>query len=89
MVQQGIADLAQSRITDFSLLVLIAARRLRDLGIEVPDRRLSDFPEHALYERLEDRLGTAAHSYYNSLLRRVVSYAHALDREKSQRDAPR
>jgi hypothetical protein len=40
--------------------------------------------EQKLYERLEQRLGTAAHSYYYSLIRRIVSYAHALEREQSQ-----
>jgi hypothetical protein len=36
---------------------------------------------------LEERLGNGAHSYYNSLIRRIVSFAHALEREKS-RSAP-
>jgi hypothetical protein len=84
LVEQGLADLAEGRLTDCSLLVLIAGPRLRELGIVVPDRRLDRPYEHELYDRLEQRLGTAAHSYYNSLIRRIVSYAHALERERSQ-----
>src|SRR6266568_672727 len=35
-----------------------------------------------LYAHFEERLGNGAHSYYNSLIRRIVSYAHALEREQ-------
>jgi hypothetical protein len=84
LIEQGLADLAHERVTDFSLLVLIAAPRLRRLGLDIPDRPFPRPLEHELYERLEARLGTAAHSHYNSLLRRVVSYARALEREQSR-----
>jgi len=83
LVQQGLADLAHDRITDCSLLILIAAPRLRRLGIEIPDRPVPKPYEHQLYARLEERLGAGAHSHYNSLIRRIVSYAHALEREQS------
>src|SRR5437763_2227347 len=85
LVEQGLVDLSQNRVTDFSLLVLIAAPRLRRLGIHIPDRPFPRPCEHQLYERLENRLGAAAHSYYNSLIRRIVSYARALEREQSNR----
>ena len=85
IVEQGLADLGQNRITEFSLLVLIAAPRLRRLGIDVPERPFPRPCEHHLYERLEERLGTAAHSHYNSLIRRIVSYARAREREQSSR----
>jgi len=84
LVRQGLADLAQNQLTDCSLLVLIAAPRLRRLGIAIPDRPLSQPWEHELYERLDQRLGPAAHFYYNSLIRRVVSYARSLEREQSR-----
>ncbi len=84
LVAQGIADLSQDRQTDFSLLVLIAAPRLKRLGIDIPDRPFPRPYEHQLYARLDRRLGAAAHSHYNSLIRRIVSYAHALEREQSQ-----
>lgn len=40
--------------------------------------------EHRLYELIEKRLGDEAQSYYNSLIRRIVSYARSVDRELSQ-----
>jgi|ERR1043166_3615953 hypothetical protein len=83
LVDQGLADLGKGQVTDCALLVLIAAPRLRRLGIRIKKRPCSQPYEHELYSRLEERLGSAAHSYYNSLLRRITSYAHALEREKS------
>lgn len=83
LVQQGLADLAREKISDAALLVLIAGPRLRQLGIAVPERRSQQPFEHQLYERLEDRMGTAAHSYYNGLLRRMSSYARILERERA------
>ena len=77
-----LADLSFGRLSDESLLVLIAAPRLRALGIPVPGVDVPGPREHLLYSKLEERLGSGAHSYYNSLIRRIVSYAHALEREK-------
>jgi acetyl esterase/lipase len=85
LVEQGLADLSQDRVSEASLLVLIAAPRLRRLGIPVPNRPLPRSCEHDLYARLDERLGAAAHSYYNSLIRRIVSFARALEREQSRR----
>jgi hypothetical protein len=79
LVRQGLADLQSGRSSDASLLVLIAAPRLRALDVLVPEQHLEGTPEHLLYARLEERLGTGAHSHYNSLIRRIVSYARALE----------
>ena len=84
LVETGLADLSQGRVSDFSLLVLIAAPRLRRLGIQIPNQPTSQSYEHQLYARLDERLGTAAHAYYNSLIRRIVSYARSLERERSR-----
>jgi hypothetical protein len=80
LVQQGLADLSRDQVSDCSLLVLIAAARLRRLGLEIPERPALRPYEHQLFARLEQRLGAGAHSYYNSLIRRIVSYARALER---------
>ncbi len=82
IVRRGLADLRENRITEDSLLVLIAAPRLKRLGIDVPERQAPRPYEHQLYTRLEERLGTEAHSFYNSLIRRIVSYARAVERER-------
>jgi hypothetical protein len=81
LVEQGLADLRAGANTECALLLQVAAPRLRDLGIEVPEYRSPQPAEHALYELLEQRLGPGAHSQYNSLIRRIVSYARARDRE--------
>ena len=82
LVEQGLADLAGGRVSDASLLVLIAAPRLKRLGVQVPERASQQPYEHQLYARLEERLGAGAHSHYNSLIRRIVSYARGLEQEQ-------
>ena len=84
LVTQGLADLAKGILSESALLVLVAGPRLRALEIDVPQWSLDKPFEHALYSLIEERLGTAAHSYYNSLIGRIVSYAHGLEREQSR-----
>ena len=88
LVEQGLGDLSRNVLTDCALLVLIAGPRLKRLGISVPNSSFRPPYEHQLYARLDQRLGTAAHSYYNSLIRRIVSYERALEREQSRASAP-
>jgi hypothetical protein len=87
LVTQGLADLGKGLLSESALLVLVAGPRLRGLGIEVPERSRDEPFEHVLYSLIEQRLGTGAHSCYNSLIRRIVSYAHALEREQSRAEA--
>ena len=84
LVTQGLTDLAKGVLSEGALLVLVAGPRLRSLGIQVPEWKISEPYEHALYSLIEEQLGAGAHSYYNSLIRRIVSYAHALEREQSR-----
>ena len=81
LVEQGLADLKRGQMTESALLVLIASPRLRSLGIEIPETDLSQSYNLRLYDLIEARLGSAAHSYYNSMIRRIVSFVHALERE--------
>lgn len=76
-MKKGLDDLAQSRETVEALLVSIAAPRLRGRGLLVvaPLRE----PEHRLYERLAREDPDSAHSRYNALLRRLVSFESALE----------
>lgn len=61
-----------------ALVVLIGAPRLRRLGVEVPPSPIAQ-PEHALYAALAAEEPDAAHSRYNALVRRLVSYEHAAE----------
>jgi hypothetical protein len=76
LVEQGLADLKARRETEAALLVSIGAPRLAQLGIALP-RVLPD-AEHRLYALLSEREGDAAHSRYNALIRRLVSFERAL-----------
>ena len=76
LISAGLADLEQGVESVAALLVSIGAPRLEALGVPVP-RSLPD-PEHRLYERLGRDDQDAAHSRYNALVRRLVSFERAL-----------
>lgn len=82
LVQQGMKDLQDGKVTAESLLLQIASPRLEALGISLPHQHKPQAQpyEHQLYALLEARLGRGAHSQYNALIRRIVSFAHALER---------
>ncbi len=78
LVRQGLADLQGGVESVPALLVLAGGPRLRRLSIEVPTVQPSDdLPEHRLYQLLAVAHGDAAHSRYNALLRRLVSFERA------------
>jgi len=72
LIERGIADLSAGKETTEALLVSIGASRLRSVGIELPSAIES--PEHKLYSHLTRETGDAAHSAYNALIRRLVSF---------------
>lgn len=75
LVQQGADDLVAERETAEALLVSIGAPRLRSVGIDLTAPIPS--PEHKLYLLLAREKGDAAHSAYNALIRRLVSFERA------------
>lgn len=77
LVGAGLTDLAAGRETPEALVVAMAAPRLRALGIEVPPGG-GERPSHRLYELLA-AADLGAHSRYNALVRRVVSFARAAE----------
>jgi hypothetical protein len=77
LVAAGLDDLEHGVISQEALLVSIGAPRLRRLGLEV--RAPLPDPEHALYELLATEHGDAAHSRYNALVRRLVSFERAAE----------
>jgi hypothetical protein len=82
IVSAGLLDLAAGRESEASLLVSMAAPRLRALGFTVPADR-SGHPSHRLYELLAEQ-DRGAHSRYNALVGRVVSFARAAERVESR-----
>jgi hypothetical protein len=80
LISAGLADLAAGRESEASLLVAMAAPRLQALGFDVPAGG-GEHPSHRLYELLERDAG--AHSRYNALVARVVSFARAAEHAAS------
>lgn len=77
LVTQGIRDLSRGRVSPEALLVSIGAPRLERLGFELPPPLES--PEHRLYELLAVDDPDGAHSRYNALIRRLVSFERAAE----------
>ena len=78
LVLKGLLDLERAEASNEALLVLIGAPKLRSLGVAVPVRHDATSPEHRLYARLEAEDSRTAHSRYNALVRRLVSFERAL-----------
>jgi len=77
LVREGLEDLRNGRETAPALLVAIGAPRLRRLGVVVPES--VEDPEHRLYALLVRTEGDAAHSRFNALVRRLVSFERAAE----------
>lgn len=82
LVTAGIDDMRAGRDTVSAALARMAAPRLRALGFDVPVV-VSDQPAgHRLYELLSEDGAATAHSRYNALVARVVSFARAAERAR-------
>lgn len=77
LVRKGLEDLERGEESVEALLVSIGAPRLSRLGFEVPDGAAA--PEKRLYELLSRDDPDAAHSRYNALVRRLVSFERAAE----------
>ena len=78
LVIRGLSDLARTEDSIEALLVLIGAPKLRSLGLIVPVTARLPSPEHRLYARLSAEDSNTAHSRYNALVRRLVSFERAV-----------
>jgi hypothetical protein len=78
LLQQGFVDLRAGKETVAELLVAIGEPRLARLGLELPAHGL-DRPEHRLYLLLAADDADTAHSRYNALIRRLVSFERAAE----------
>jgi len=77
LVEAGLADLAAGVESVAALLVSIGSPRLRRAGFEVPVA-IPD-AEHRLYHKLAEEDQDSAHSRYNALIRRLVSFERAAE----------
>jgi hypothetical protein len=77
LIREGLSDLANGVESIAALLVLIGAPRLRRIGFDVPDSPF--LPEDRLYELLAAEDSDSAHSRYNALIRKLVSFERAAE----------
>ncbi len=77
LIEVGVRDLRSGYETMAALLVAIGSPRLRRLGLTFPEKDQN--PEHHLYELLARDDQDSAHSRYNALIRRLVSYERAAE----------
>lgn len=77
LIEAGLRDLERRIETDAALLVSIGEPRLRRLGVEIAVPFVD--PEHRLYARLAAEDRPSAHSRYNALIRRLVSFERAAE----------
>ena len=82
LVGAGLEDLKHSRHTTHAMLVAMAAPRLRACGIDVPETGVTQ-PSHELYDLLAKEAPNGAHSRYNALTARMVSYIRAAERARA------
>lgn len=80
LILEGISQLKRQELGVEGLLVLIAQENLRSLGFifDAPLTSVEPY-EHLLYALLEDSFGSEAHSRYNALIARIVSFRRALE----------
>ena len=84
LIKKGVRDLGENKETVEALLVAIGAPRLRRIGLDLPDN-LPANPEHRLYKLLAEDDSDSAHSRYNALVRRLVSYERAAESQQESR----
>jgi hypothetical protein len=77
LIDRGIADLGRGVVSIEALLVSIGAPRLRRIGIAI--RQPIPSPERRLYDLLAESDPDSAHSRYNALIRRLVSFERAAE----------
>ena len=80
LITTGIRDLQDRRESIPALLVSIGAPKLRSRGMDIPEIpfHLATYPEHRLYDLLAADGADSAHSKYNALIRKLVSFERAL-----------
>lgn len=87
LIQRGLDDAAAGRESVETLLVEIAAPRLRALGIGVPDSLNGGDAELRLYSRLGQSGVLDPYGQYNALLRHLTSFVRALEHRRAAASA--
>ena len=78
LIEAGIEDLSAGVESPEALLVAIGKPRLTRLGVPIPGHTPAS-PEMRLYTHLSRPDPDRAHSRYNALIRRLVSFERAAE----------
>lgn len=78
LIRQGIKDIQAGLESPQAFLVAVGRPRLSRMGISVPEPSFKS-PELRLYEYLARADPDGAHSRYNALIRRLVSFERAVE----------
>ncbi len=79
-IERGLRDLRNGRRSTDALLVAVAAQRLRELGLSVPESAvLPREPDLALYESLRGHASGDPYSRYNALRQELDSFISCLE----------
>ena len=76
LIEKGLEDLENNIETVESLIVRIGRPKLSRMGFNIPPYT-GELPEHRLYKLLAAEDPDSAHSRYNALIRRLVSFERA------------
>lgn len=79
LVREGLRDLHAGRDTPAAALLRMATTRLAGVGVLVPAGLDGGTAGHRLYDLLSDEDRRTAHSRYNALVGRIVSYVRAAE----------
>lgn len=79
LIEAGLRDYSEDKISLDSCLIAIARTRLNQSGVPVPlQSNVFHDPEAQLYELLVQE-GGDAYSRYNALIRRLIRFEHAAE----------
>jgi len=79
IILPGLDDLRRGESSTIgALLIAIAAKRLTEAGLDIPQGSLAPEPELTLYARLQAEHHDA-YTYYNALMDRLHSFCNALE----------
>ena len=87
LVDEGLTDLASGRTSAASLLVSLAAPRLRREGVPVTNTQPN--PELQLYRLLSSTEGDLGYARYNAHLRLIASFADSCSVARLANPEPR
>jgi hypothetical protein len=79
IVERALEDLSRHKASSAAIALQVIAPRLRLIGYEVPALELDDWAEIELYRQLSNEGVLDPYSSYNAILRRLRSFAAAVE----------